>query len=127
MKSISVAMLRAAIQELPSDKPTPHPSVWYATQKEHWLGWLRYYGGPGAYGRKGGAGRDAEFAYNHIVNFQMLLWLIKAAGLPPATVRKAHAHRRRERRSCNSLQRCEGLFPGPKWPTCSSNGATRNR
>lgn len=26
--------------------------VWYTSQKEHWLGWLSEYDGPGAYDRK---------------------------------------------------------------------------
>ena len=38
----------------------------YATQKEHWLGWLSEYNGPGYYGRKS-SHRSAEFVYNHIV------------------------------------------------------------
>src|SRR5262245_45052949 len=48
--------------------------VWYKTQQEHWLGWLREYSGPGAYGR-GNWKRSAEFVYNHIVNPQMLVYL----------------------------------------------------
>jgi hypothetical protein len=40
--------------------------VWYTSQKEHWLGWLSEYDGPGAYGRKRWMGRSAEFVYNHI-------------------------------------------------------------
>jgi len=59
------------------------PGVWYRTQKEHWLGWLKEYGGPGAYGRKTRQKRDAQYAYNHVVNYQMLLWLVKAAGVNP--------------------------------------------
>jgi hypothetical protein len=26
--------------------------AWYRTQKEHWLGWLREYNGPGYYSRQ---------------------------------------------------------------------------
>ena len=47
--------------------------VWYITQKEHWLGWLSQYDGPGAYGRKTRSGRSAEFVYNHINCPPMLL------------------------------------------------------
>ena len=36
------------------------PEVWYHTQKEHLLGWLKAYDGPGAYGRKQW-NRDAQF------------------------------------------------------------------
>lgn len=53
--------------------------VWYTTQKEHWLGWLSEYDGPGAYGRKAQSGRTAEFVYNHINCPPMLLWLAEAA------------------------------------------------
>jgi hypothetical protein len=56
--------------------------VWYTTQKEHWLGWLSEYDGPGAYDRKTLSGRSAEFVFNHINCPPMLLWLIEAVGLP---------------------------------------------
>lgn len=55
--------------------------VWYKSQKEHWLGWLEQYDGPGAYGRKTHGGRTAEFVYNHINCPPMLLWLAEAAGV----------------------------------------------
>ncbi len=90
-ESVSVAEFRRAIQRLPSDEPNLDSGVWYTTQKEHWLGWLRGYSGPGAYGRKGGEHRNARFAYNHIVCDQMLLWLIDAAGIPPERIAAAHA------------------------------------
>jgi hypothetical protein len=78
------------IENLPSDKPKHNPRVWYLTQKEHWLGWLREYHGPGAYGRvPGQPRRDAKFAYNHIVCPDMLLWLITAAGVSPKLVTDA--------------------------------------
>src|SRR5205807_7122038 len=67
----------------PGEKDRP---VWYTSQKEHWLGWLSEYDGPGAYGRKAWSGRDAKFAYNHINNAAMLVWLAEASGLPGATV-----------------------------------------
>ncbi len=56
-------------------------SVWYTTQKEHWLGWLSEYDSPGAYNRKTWSGRSAEFVYNHINCPPMLLWLAEAAGV----------------------------------------------
>ena len=62
--------------------------VWYTSQKEHWLGWLSEYHGPGAYGRKNQDG-SAEFAYNHIVCPPMVLWLGEASGIPSSTVSKA--------------------------------------
>src|SRR5450755_1981595 len=51
--------------------------VWYRSQKEHWLGWLSEYDGPGAYGRTN-SNRSAEFTYNHINCAQMLFWLAEA-------------------------------------------------
>lgn len=87
--SISVADFRRMIERLPSDEPRSQPSVWYRTQKEHWLGWLSEYNGAGAYGRKSGQNRDARFAYNHIVCPEMLVWLIEASGVPRELVTAA--------------------------------------
>lgn len=78
-----------AIRRLPADEPQTRPGIWYKTQKEHWLGWLSEYHGPGAYGRKPSSVRDARFAYNHVVNHEMLLWLILAARLQPDYARAA--------------------------------------
>jgi hypothetical protein len=62
--------------------------VWYASQKEHWLGWLGEYRGPGYYGRKNFR-RSAEFAYNHIVCPPMVLWRCEASGVAKLRVAKA--------------------------------------
>lgn len=62
--------------------------VWYSTQKEHWLGWLKGYSGPGFYERKNW-NRDAEFVYNHIVCPPMVLWLGEASGISLILIRKA--------------------------------------
>jgi hypothetical protein len=51
--SISIEQFVAAIEKLPEDEPRDRDGVWYRTQKEHWLGWLSQYHGPGAYGAKG--------------------------------------------------------------------------
>lgn len=80
-RPISIREFIHKIECLPSDEPVHDPRVWYMTQKEHWLDWLREYDGPGAYGRMAGTQRDARFAYNHIVEPKMLLWLIEAAGV----------------------------------------------
>jgi len=84
----TIAQLLTAIRKLPSDPPMERPGIWYTTQKQHWLGWLREDNGPGAYGRTN-CRRDAKFVYNHIVNPYMLLWLMDAAGLSRTLVRKA--------------------------------------
>ena len=47
----SIGEFIAAIRRLPADPPYGDPNVWYPNQKEHWLGWLREYDGPGAYDR----------------------------------------------------------------------------
>jgi hypothetical protein len=88
-KGISIRRLIAAIRRLPSDRPRHYPGKCYSTQKEHWLGWLGEYGGPGYYGRKTGKRRSAEYAYNHIVNHEMLLWLSAAAGVKRSLVASA--------------------------------------
>lgn len=59
--------------------------VWYSSQHEHWLGWLGEYDGPGYYGREVRE-RTAQFAYCHIVNPQMLIYLAEASGIDPALV-----------------------------------------
>jgi hypothetical protein len=88
-KSISISKFRSLIQQLPSDQPIDDPRVWYETQKEHWLGWLKEYHTPGAYGRIPVKSRDARYAYNHVVNYKMLLWIIEAADVKPKMVKAA--------------------------------------
>src|SRR5918996_198774 len=90
-KKISINQFIHAIQKLPSDKPRNYPGKWYKSQKEHWLGWLREYHGPGAYGRQVDKKQDAKFAYNHIVEHKMLLWLIKAARVKKSLVASAES------------------------------------
>ena len=63
-------------------------NVWYGSQREHWLGWLRHYDGPGYYGRKQWD-RTADFAYNHLNCPPMVLWLAEACGVPKHRVRSA--------------------------------------
>lgn len=89
---VPVRKLLAAIRKLAADKPVHNPKKRYLTQHEHWIGWLSEYGGPGAYGRDATVKRDAKFAYNHIVEPEMLLYLATAAGVDPlqlAAARKA--------------------------------------
>src|SRR6266568_1474255 len=86
---VSITHFISAVQQLPSDQPKVDPQKWYKTQKEHWLGWLRAYHGPGAYGRQTTKTRDAKFAYNHIMEPRMLLWLVEAAGVKSELVTAA--------------------------------------
>lgn len=81
MPDKSIAAFIKAIEQLPPGKPVSEPGVWYRTQKEHWLGWLNEYQGPSFYGRLPRTKRSARLAYSRIVNPQMLVWLIDAAGL----------------------------------------------
>lgn len=78
---ISIRSLISAIRALRADLPVHTPGKWYRTQKQHWLGWLSEYAGPGAYGRQARVKRDAGFAYNHIVEPKMLLYLATASGV----------------------------------------------
>ena len=91
MAPISIDDFLQAIRRLPPDEPVDDPKNWYRTQKEHWLGWLSEYRGPGAYGRKIDKTRDARFAYNHIVEPKMLLWLAEAGGVSPRLVNAARS------------------------------------
>ena len=88
-ETISIAQFIQIIQQLPSDEPHVNPKKWYTTQKQHWLGWLSDYDGPGAYGRTPGQQRDAQYAYNHVVEPKMLLSLMAAAGVNPDLVTAA--------------------------------------
>lgn len=86
---IPVRKLLAAIRKLQADRPVHTPGKWYRTQHEHWIGWLSEYHGTGAYGRNVTVERDAKFAYNHIVEPQMLLYLAGAAGVQRSKVSRA--------------------------------------
>lgn len=83
--------------------------VWYASQKEHWLGWLSEYDGPGAYGRKSWKGRSAEFVYNHIGCPPMLLWLAEAASVSRTKIlaakRNALSTRGRRATQCATIRK----------------------
>ena len=93
--------MRAVIEKLPkhgeySQKLEAHPLLainrepWYKSQKEHWLGWLGDYDGPGFYQRKTHAGRDAKYIYNHIMCSPMLLYLPEALGVSIELIKKAY-------------------------------------
>lgn len=82
--------LSSAFERELCDKTLRKTRPWYSTQKEHWLGWLDEYEGPGAYGRLNW-NRTARFVYNHVACPPMLAWLAEAVGLPPHRVRCAIA------------------------------------
>ena len=111
------------IQDLPAETPkfralelalkegTGYGRAWYLTQKEHWQGWLGEYDGPGAYGRKEWASRDAAFAWNHIVCAPMLFWLVEALGLPEADL--DHAFQAVIAANPRGAAQCAVYFLGP--------------
>lgn len=97
--SLSRAALKRYIASLPTTVPITaryeralagrwKAEVWYTSQKEHWIGWLRGYHGPGPYGRQEWK-RDAAFIYNHVVCPPMILWLAEAAEVPGTLIKKA--------------------------------------
>ena len=110
-RSMSVRAFRRAIAALPSDPPRGTPGKWYTTQQEHWLGWLREYDGPGAYGRQPHATRDARYAYNHSVEPRMLLWLIEACGVTASKVKAARAATRQARSMMQQSDAIRRLVP----------------
>lgn len=79
-RQISIKEFINAIKPLPEDEKKQREGIWYLSQKEHWLGWLGDYLGPGAYGRKNW-NRDAKFAYNHVVCPELLMYLAKTIPL----------------------------------------------
>lgn len=97
---MSIRDLRQTILDKPSSQPITDRferdakvgaysgRAWYSSQKEHWLGWLFHYEGPGFYGRQSWD-RTAEFVYNHINCAPMLLWMAEASGVNMRLVRKA--------------------------------------
>lgn len=97
MQEITINQFIKVIGCLPSDKPINNPRKWYKTQKEHWLGWLSEYDGPGAYGRKCEQKRNAEYAYNHIMCPEMLLYLIKALRIKPELAKAVEEYQNYDR------------------------------
>jgi hypothetical protein len=86
---LDIRDLLVAISRMPEDRRIRSRSVWYESQKEHWIGWLSEYRGPGAYGRKVVEGRDGKYAYNHLACPDMLLFLAKGSGVRSKLIREA--------------------------------------
>lgn len=95
--------LRAHIRPLPEYLPRTkaleqtimvgvgYDGAWYRSQKEHWLGWLNEYDGPGAYDRSDRVKRNAETIYNRIQCAPMLFWLAEALAMDNAKLEAAFA------------------------------------
>jgi hypothetical protein len=62
--------------------PLPHG---HASFKSQWRGWLGEYLTPGYYDRKN-AVDDARWAYQHLNNGNMIVWLNEAAGEDPRII-----------------------------------------
>lgn len=90
LPQISVTDLIAAIKRLAPDAPYARRGGQVYTTKEQWIGWLAKYDTPGHY-KRSGTGYDARFAYNHVQNHHMLLWLIGAGGIETPTLSRAAA------------------------------------
>lgn len=80
IKEASIEEFIEAIRKLPSNE-----------HRERWLRWLSGYDEPGYYNRLAGMNRSAKFAYNHIANPDMLLWLIQVAGVKKELVKLAES------------------------------------
>jgi hypothetical protein len=105
----------------------------YQTHKDHWIGWLSEYDGPGYYGRSDW-NVDARTVYQRLNNGRMIVWLNEAAGERPALVRtairemKLRGNGRKTNRSQNrprsttrgnALHRC---FSSDSMPACRGSG-----
>lgn len=75
------AALLRIVRRLPASTPVADRVPARTPHKKHWMGWLKDYDGPGAYGRSY-HDRSAEYVYNHLKSPGMLLWINEAAGVP---------------------------------------------
>jgi hypothetical protein len=86
-----IALLKL-IRRLPNAAPVTDRS-WptdHHPNKEHWIGWLEEYDGPGYYNRRHpSAHRDAAFVYNHLHCPPMLSWVAEHAQVPAKVLREA--------------------------------------
>ncbi|MGJ5088591.1 hypothetical protein ACQR06_23935 [Bradyrhizobium sp. HKCCYLRH1065] len=83
MKSLyTIAQLMTAIEGLSARTPLsdelPLPTG-HVNFRSQWLAWLSEYLTPGYYDRNN-AVDDAKWAYNHLGNGKMIVWLNEAAG-----------------------------------------------
>ncbi|MCA0438768.1 MAG: hypothetical protein LCH98_20305 [Actinobacteria bacterium] len=102
---------------------------WYAHQKEHWLGWLAEYSGPGAYGRARRS-LDAKHAYNHFQCPPGLIWMAEALGEDPAVVARAvDLATAQEADGKRVATQCRVIREQMTWPRiealCADHAATR--
>lgn len=118
----SVKDLVEAISGLKADVPYKRKDgVEPSSTQDQWLEWLAEYHTPGFYGRTG-TGYDAKYAYNHVQNHQMLIWLLAAAGLEAPTLVEAAAAAHASRSMAQKAAAVRRLVPWQRarellWPT----------
>ncbi len=79
-KEISIDEFITAIEKLPPSE-----------EQRQWIRWLTRYHTPGYYHRQINKPRNARFAYNHLANPEMLLWLLRASGVKRGLVKLAES------------------------------------
>lgn len=82
-----IAAIKGLRQQTPQSDQFPLPAG-HTSFKSQWLGWLEEYLTPGYYDRKN-AVDDAEWAYQHLNNGRMIVWLNEAAGENPRIIHAA--------------------------------------
>ncbi|MGJ4914225.1 hypothetical protein ACQR10_23720 [Bradyrhizobium sp. HKCCYLRH2060] len=73
-----MAVIEGLSARTPLSDGLPRPNGQVSFRKQ-WLAWLSEYLTPGYYDRKS-AVDDAQWAYNHLSNGRMIVWLNEAAG-----------------------------------------------
>lgn len=82
-----ITVIEGLQRRTPKSDRFPVPSG-HSSLKSQWLSWLREYLEPGYYDRKS-AHDDAEWAYQHLNNGRMIVWLNEAAGEDPRIIHAA--------------------------------------
>lgn len=92
-RTYTIEQLSSAIRDLrrrtPQSDCLPQPEDQTGLRAQ-WLRWLDEYLEPGYYDRKN-AHDDAQWAYNHLNNGRMIVWLNEAAGESPRIIGAAIA------------------------------------
>jgi len=88
LRSYSIRELLTAVRRLPAEMPQSDRlfKSGYQTHRDHWIGWLQEYDGPGFYGRSSWD-VDARSVYQRLNCGQMIVWLHEAAGESPVLIR----------------------------------------
>jgi hypothetical protein len=88
IRSYTIQELLRAVRRLPAEMPLSDrlSKGGYDTHRDHWIGWLEGYDGPGFYGRSN-SDVDARTVYQRLNNGRMIVWLNEAAGERPGLIR----------------------------------------